>query len=245
MKRYNSTRRQPFTSRRLQKKSTRNLIISIAILLIFSFLFVSWILPALVGGLTFLNKFKNSGKNNTSITSGETLAPPVLNIPYEATNTAEINIKGYAQPHETIEIYVDNELKKTVSTGEEGSFEAPGVELSLGVNNIYGKSVGEKDARSLASKTIRIVYDNKKPKLEISSPSDGQVVKGGDKRINVSGNTDPGIDIRINNVVAMVDSDGHFSSNIEINEGETVLTIIAQDIAGNSSSMERRVRWEP
>ncbi len=244
MKRYNKIQRKPFTTRRLERKSRQSLFISVAVLLVFIFFFLNWILPALIGGLSFLNRFKSSSKIDTSLTEGETLAPPVLNIPYEATNTSQINIKGYAQADIQIEVYVDDELKKTVNTQSDGSFEAFEVELALGINNIYGKALGQKNSKSLPSKTIRIVYDNKKPKLELSSPSDNQLVKGGDKKVPVSGQTDPGVSIRVNNITLIVDADGKFSSSIDINEGETVLNISAQDIAGNSTSLERRVRYE-
>ena len=67
------------------------------------------------------------------------IAPPVLNIPFEATNTSSIHIKGYSVPNAKVEIYVDEELSQEAETTEDGSFLADQVTLTLGTNNIAGK----------------------------------------------------------------------------------------------------------
>lgn len=176
------------------------------------------------------------------ISDNSTLAPPVLNIPYEATNTANISIKGYATPNTKVEVYVDEVLSQSADVLDDGSFTVSGITLTLGTNNLTGKTVNGNN-KSLPSKNIRILYDNKKPKLDLTSPSDNQVIKGGDKKVTVSGATDPGNNVTVNSNKLIVDSSGNFSKLIEINDGDNNLTITTTDQAGNENSISRKVTY--
>lgn len=246
MKRYRSTKSkfQSFSVRKLERKSRDKLIFSVilaAILLYFSF---TWLIPTLVGQLSIINRLK-SGPHQKKQVENASLAPPVLNIPYEATNTATIKISGFAQPNTKVDIYVDDKVEATIDVGEDGTFMAENIPLLLGVNNINGKTVDEKGSKSLSSKTIRIIYDNQKPRLEVSSPQDGQVIKGGDKKTTVSGVTEPGNDVWVNNIKVIVDFEGNFKQSIEVNDGENNLEIKASDKVGNTTILFRQLIYQP
>jgi bacillopeptidase F len=105
----------------------------------------------------------------------------------------------------------------------------------------------EQGNKSLSSKPIYIYYSNEKPILEINSPSDNQTIKGGDKKVTVSGktNSDKEIVININGIMTIVGSDGSFSQNININEGDNNITITASDKTGNVTSESRKVIYQP
>lgn len=246
MRRYRGYR--PRSVRRLQSKSTKRLVFSLIFGLILIYFIIAWGLPALVGGLSFLNRFKSAPVKTESI-EDTAIAPPVLNIPYEATNTAEIDISGYSQANSKVEIYVDEALESSVGTQSDGSFKAEGVSLALGTNNIYGITIieGEKGAakKSLPSKNIKLFYNDEKPNLEVNEPSDGHEVKGGDKKVRVSGKTEPDNSVSVNGVTAILDSEGKFSKEISINEGENNLTIETTNQVGNKTSLQRRVIYTP
>lgn len=240
------TQYKPFLARRYEKRSRNKFIFTLIIIAFLLYSLLAWILPTLIGGLSFFNKFKHNPKPPTPVSEDITIAPPVLNIPFEATNTAQIKIKGYAQPHSKIEVYIDDDLKTTATTDENGSFTSGNIPLNLGTNNIYGKTVNDKGDKSLSSKPITITFINEKPKLEVSSPQDNQVIKGGDKKVTVSGSTDTSGDITVtvNGSQAIVDESGNFSQTIAVNDGDNNIVIAAADQAGNSTQISRRVTYQ-
>jgi hypothetical protein len=244
---YKPIQRRPvrnFSDRR-QTKTLKIKLIMIALLVLFLiYALFAWILPELIGGLTFLNRFKASTKPTSLISESPTLAPPVLNIPFEATNTATIRIKGYAQPLSKVEIYVDDELKDTTETSLDGNFSAESIELSLGTNNVYGKTLDDKSNKSLPSKSIKVIYNNEKPKLDISSPSDDTKIKGGDQKVTISGSTNPGNTLTANGIQLIVGSDGNFSQSVPLSEGENSISITSSDAAGNTTNVSRKVTYE-
>jgi formylmethanofuran dehydrogenase subunit C len=118
------------------------------------------------------------------------------------------------------------------------------ISLSIGTNNIYGKTIMG-DKQSLESKTIKLYYDSEKPKVDITSPTDNQEIKGGDKKIRVAGNTDPQNSITINGSTVIVNGAGDFATDVNINEGDNTLTITVTNRFGNSTSVERKVKYLP
>ena len=248
MKRYNknlanrSSNYRPFSERRYAKKAKTRLIFTLIATISLLYATLVWIIPGLIGQLAVINRLKDSPKGMAPISDNSTLAPPVLNIPYEATNTANISIKGYATPNTKVEVYVDEVLSQSADVLDDGSFTVSGITLTLGTNNLTGKTVNGNN-KSLPSKNIRILYDNKKPKLDLTSPSDNQVIKGGDKKVTVSGATDPGNNVTVNSNKLIVDSSGNFSKLIEINDGDNNLTITTTDQAGNENSISRKVTY--
>lgn len=244
MKRYRF-KTQPFSTRRLQKKARRNFLLTILLGAALIYFLFAWFLPTLIGSLSFLNRFKDIPKSSVLVIEDATLAPPVLNIPYEATNSATINLTGYASSHSFVEIYVDDDLKTKVETKENGSFTAEAIPLTLGSNNISGKTVDEKGHKSLFSKPILVTYSNEKPKLDLKEPTDNQEIKGGDKKVVVSGTTSPDVTLTINGARTIVDSSGNFSQSIDLSEGDNTITIVAITSAGNVSQLNRQVSYQP
>lgn len=191
-----------------------------------------------------MNQFKSPTKVEEPI-ADTSIAPPVLNIPYEATASASIPIKGYAQPSYSVEIYLDQELVTTTRAREDGSFTSDLIELNIGSNSISGKAVDLEDKKSLSSKPIKIIYDNEKPTLEVSSPSDNQETK--DKRLTVSGtvSSNDDVEVKVNNFRVVVGSDNKFSYSLELSDGENMITVTAVDRAGNLTQLTRRVLYQP
>lgn len=230
--------------RNYASKSKHNLIATIIIIAVLFFVTINWLLPALVNGVGFINRLFNPTKIEKPIGDDASLAPPVLNIPYEATNSAEIDISGYATPDSKVKIFLDDEEIDEVRTDSDGSFKASGISLNLGTNNIYGKTIDEEERVSLASKTIRLVYDSDKPELEVSSPEDNKEVQG-EGKINVSGKTEAGVQLFINSTLVYVKSDGTFSYDFPLSDGDNNLVIKAVDKASNTNEITRRVVKKP
>lgn len=232
--------------RRLARKSQRNFIITLILISILIYSTVTWVLPFFIGGVGFIKNFiKPSQKTITRSPETGTLAPPVLNIPYEATNSAQIDIKGFATPDSKVKLYLDGEPNETVDVSNDGSFVFEDVSLSLGTNNIYGKTLDEQNKESLPSKTIQVKYTYDKPDLTINQPEDNQNIQGGDKKVTISGKTDPKVKIFINGSQVIVGGDGSFSNEQPLNDGENILTIKAIDAASNTTQIQRLVNYMP
>ncbi len=232
---------KPRSLRRMENKSKKRLIWSIIISIFLLVIIFNWILPNLIGQLSKLNKASNKIVSRQEVE----LAPPVLNIPYEATNTASIRIKGYSTPHTKVEIYLDDSLTNTQTTDSDGNFLTDPINLSLGTNNIYGKTLDDNHKQSLPSKTIQVAYNNDKPQLEIQEPEDGKEIKGGDKKVTIRGKTNPDNDIRVNGAKVIVNSDGTFFTTINLNDGDNTINIVASNSVGNTTSIDRKVKYSP
>lgn len=234
--------------RRQEKKSRNRFFITVLLAIFFLYVIFVWVLPFLIGGLSFLNKFKPSPSAPQPVSENPTLAPPVLNIPYEATSTAQIQVKGYAQADTKVEIYKDNSLKSTITAKEDGSFISDPIPLTLGTNSFYGKTTDDKGNKSLPSKTITITYSSEKPNLTVQNPSDNQTISG-DKKLTVSGHVDSPSNLTVTATVngsqVIISSDGNFSQVVDIQDGDNNIVITATDQAGNSTQISRKVTYRP
>ena len=243
-RRSRSTYYKPRSVRKNESKTRKKLIWSLIISIALLFIILRYVLPALVGNLSYINKFK-SNSTVTPISEGVKLAPPVLNIPYEATNTASIKVKGFATANAKVKIFLDDNLVSTITADQDGSFVTEPINLSVGTNNIYGKTMSEVGNDSLSSKTIQILYSNEKPMLQISEPPDGKEIKGGDKKVKVVGQTDVDNDLTINGTKIILNGDGHFSTDINLNDGENNLMVVATNSVGNFTTLQIKVTYTP
>ena len=233
------------SARRIVKKSKRNFIVTLIIIGFLLFATLNWILPNFISGVGSVNDFFHPSKKATSVTDEGVLSAPVLNIPYEATNSSEVTINGFATPNSKVKLYLDDEEKQTTEVSDSGTFTFENIPLSLGTNNIYAKSLGENDKTSLPSKSFEIIFNNEKPSLSVNQPEDNKKIQGGDKKVTISGKTSVGIKILINDSQIIVDKDGNFSTDLQINEGDNNVNIKAIDSAGNSTEIQRKVNYTP
>lgn len=233
-------------ARRLARKSKNRFIITIIIVIILIYATITWVLPTFIGSVGFItNIIKPAQKPVIQSSQNAALAPPILSIPFEATNASQIDIKGYGTPDSKVKLYIDDESQQTVDVDSDGSFTFQNVSLNLGTNNIYAKTIDDQNKESLPSKTIKLLFDNQKPPLSINEPEDNKQIQGGDKKVKVAGKTDPGVKIFVNGTQAVVDNDGNFSIDQPLNEGDNTITVKAVDIASNSTEIQRKVTYKP
>lgn len=232
------------SNRRIVNKAKKRFIYTIIFCLFLLYATLTWILPSVIGGVSSISqKFKKPVPIEKSVAEDATMAPPVLNIPYESTNSAKINISGYSTPGTKVEIYLNDALDQTTDVDSNGSFTAMDVNLNDDTNTIYGKTV-DNNKRSLASKTLNVILNNSKPKLSISEPSDGKEINGGDKKITVSGKTDFDSRVYVNDGQVIVSKDGSFTTQIPLNDGDNTITIKAINSASTSTAKELKVGYK-
>ncbi len=209
------------------------------------YLTFAWILPLFVNGLGFIRNSVTPDKSPlpNPITDNETLAPPVIGIPFEATNTAQIIVEGYANSHEIIELYVDDVLKKEVSVENDGKFRIDNLQLSIGNNTIYAKSK-KGTFTSLPSKSYTVIYDIDKPILKLHEPEDNKQVVS-DRTLKISGKTDSNTKIFVNDNQVAVDGNGNFTTTKQLVDGNNNFEIKGVDTAQNTTTITRTVHFTP
>lgn len=164
-----------------------------------------------------------------------------LEEPITATNSARIVVEGSAQDYDTLFFYINDSIVKEVAVrGKTFSEIIEG--LISGENTVYVKAVSKDGKHTDESDTYTIMYADEAPEITIDSPSDGDTVRSAD--LKVSGSTKPGANLRINNLPVVVGFDGSFDTTIRLKEGDNELHVTATDIAGNSATLEMRVRYE-
>lgn len=232
------------TARRLIRKTKRNVIITVFVTVFLSYVILTWALPNFITSVGFITKLIKPRKvMSQSVLDNTTLAPPVLFIPFEATNSAKITITGYTVAGSKVKLYLEDQPKGEITVKDDGSFIAENFELELGNNNIYGKTVDKKGKESLPSKTTQLLYNNEKPNLDLSEPADGIIIHG-DKKVKISGKTGSGVQIFINDTRIIVNENGDFSTDILINDGDNNIIIKAIDRATNTTQITRKVIFQ-
>ncbi|MEC5424899.1 S8 family serine peptidase [Virgibacillus sp. C22-A2] len=160
---------------------------------------------------------------------------PVITSPAEdlITNEAEITVEGSASPTTTLQLLNNGEEAGTTEVGDDGNF-AITTELAEGDNEITavtllnGAPVDESDS-------VTVTLDTESPELTIDSPQDGD--KTNRETVTVEGAVvDANLDfVEVNGQKATV-TDGSYSKRILLDNGSNEIEVIAQDLAGNSSS---------
>lgn len=227
-------------SRRELHQSKKKLIYSLVGIVVVLFLLIKFGIPLLIQFSLFV-----SGKQNQGTTQATDqpmfVAPPALNQQFSATNSAKIKMTGTAQSNQQIKLYVNNSVVDTQSTKDDGSFSFDNVTLSTGSNTIQAKA--EKDNKESGfSNTVTISYLNKAPNLDVNSPSDGQSFSK-DPSLTIKGKTDPDAKVTVNDFQAIVNDDGTFSYNMQMQNGDNQLKVIAQDAAGNKTEKDLKVTY--
>jgi nitrogen fixation protein FixH len=130
-----------------------------------------------------------------------------------------VTVKGYVSDARAIVAVNDVE----VSVTNEGYFDTE-VALTEGENSI---DVVATRGKSVATKTVTVTYAPLPAlSLEITSPEDGATVTA--SIVSVSGTvSDPEATVRVSDVEVEVVEDGTFSADVELTEGENVITVVA------------------
>ncbi len=194
----------------------------------------------LLYGLPLLIKFSvflGEGKNKKDTVVEEKVLPPLaprILREFEATNSAEVRIKGFAESKVTVELYKNDISIGVTEVSENGDFGFDEIVLDLGDNYFSAIASTEKSGSGDGSETINIVYDNQAPSLTLTNPSETSLnVDYTD--FDIVGITDKGSSVLINNRIVKVDDDGGFKEKWQLNTGKNDLEVIARDVAGNET----------
>jgi hypothetical protein len=227
--------------KKLERQSVRHIILWAAALLIVVVLFLTYGIQMLINFSLFLTKMKGGQTDVSSSTSPSYIASPMINPMPSATNSAEVIISGYSLPKYTVKLYVDGRLAASKEVNESKSFSFHSVRLREGDNDIKAKAITPEGKESEYSEPIRVTYQTKAPSLTVDTPQDGQTLSNDSNPLKVTGKTDAGANVKINDYMAIVDDEGKFSYLLPLQKGENHLKVIATDEAGNQTTKEIKV----
>ena len=232
-------------SRRSEKQSKKQLYASLIGIVVVIFIALNFgpILISQLGG--FIDTLAGKSKQFTNLVSDADLEPPQLD-PLPAGTTGEsINVTGRAfYTDGKVELFLNNSSYEIITLNNSQDYEIEDIELAEGENILKVRMISN-NKRSEFSQDYKISYLKDEPKLEINSPSDGASFSKTDQEINVRGKTDPENTIRVNDFIAIVDTEGNFSYIFKLKEGENKIKIVATNLAGKTTEKELTVSYSP
>ncbi|EKD68069.1 MAG: hypothetical protein ACD_48C00089G0002 [uncultured bacterium] len=224
-----------------EKKQEKKIAISIiGIVAIFIFLGIFGI-KILVGFSLLVDKLRGTPQQQIS---QQFLLPPDFDPLPIATNSATIAVSGKGQPGMTVIVYINETDTEKTTVDKDGSFTIPVVKLIEGSNTISAKQTDDKKNVSALSEVFTVVSKKSKPTLDISYPSDNQQIRQDQNTIIVTGKTnDETNTITVNDRLVIVRSDGSFSYELNVPDGDSTVKVIATDTAGNQITVERKINY--
>ena len=211
------------------------------------FMTVMLFLAVVIFGLPLLIKFSiflGETRKTKDIIAEKVLPPqaPRVILPYEATNTAKINMNGVAEPSVKVRLLKNDVSLNETQVSTEGDFVFENIELDKGENVFNLVAESEKGGTSDLSKPIKVVYDDSLPTITMENPKeDSSSTDSAD--FDIAGKTEKGVSVTVNNNVAMVDDNGNFKLKIQLNAGDNDIEIIARSLAGNETRKKVKIKY--
>ena len=231
--------------KRQKEKIYRRLFITAVLTIFLLVAAVFWGIQILVKFSEFLDFIQSRGRPASQLT--DTIPPftPRLESQPAATNSAKITLRGFAEAGTSVEVVNNGQTIEKQIVGNDGIFTISDYILNLGENRFSLKSIDDAGNESLESTPVVIVFDNTAPEIEIESPIDGQRLTGSQNRAKISGKTETGATITVNDFFAIVDQEGKFSYDLSLKEGENQVKVETTDSAGNKTSKRIKVFYSP
>jgi hypothetical protein len=200
-------------------------------------------------GLPFLIKFSiilGEVKNRTTVDIKEKVIPPLaprLILPFEATNSSRIAVKGLAEKNVMIELLKNDVSVGKVAANDAGEFEFGDILLDQGESTFTAIAISDNGGSSEPSKELTVVFDNVPPSLTMVNPSE-DALKVSSPDFDVVGISDKGVSVTVNGRVAMVDDTGKFKLKYQLNSGNNDIEIIVTDLAGNETRKKISITYD-
>ncbi|OGH06042.1 MAG: hypothetical protein A2W22_03910 [Candidatus Levybacteria bacterium RBG_16_35_11] len=226
-------------SRRLEKKTKRNIILTLlGIAVVFIFI-VKLGIPLMANFALFVSGFRTGPE--TKAKDNLFIQPPILNsIPF-ATNSAQLEISGKAIKNGTLQLFINDQLVNSEIVNEDGNFKFIQT-LDSGENQIKTK-VEINGRKSDFSDIFTVVYKSSAPSITIDVPADGEEFSKEQKTANVAGKVDSGTTVTVNGFWAIVDESNTYSYSLPLKNGENEIIVVATDQAGNKAEKTIKVKY--
>jgi len=227
---------------RLARREEKDIVKRIFFLSVVSIVLIFFLLTV---GITALGKlaeltdaiFKPDEK---TLSENTDLTPPILDNGSKNAKTDKYKLTGFSSGGTKVEVF-NNATLVGESPIESGKFE---YELTLieGENEITAKTLDESGNESELSDPIIVTFDKTDPKLEVTSPTDGQSFYS-NNRIPVEGKAEVDSEVFVNGFLANISVDGSFDVIVLLPEGDSEIEVKAVDRAGNEKVIKIKVNF--
>jgi Glucodextranase, domain B len=199
-------------------------IVVLAVMIIFG-------LPFLIKMTVMIGNNKSKSDSQVAVKVLPPMAPRLI-MPFEATNSSQIAIKGLAEKNVMVELLKNDVSIGKVQANDAGEFSFDNIQLDSGDNQFTAIAISDDGGSSEPSKESVITYDNVPPTLTMITPNqDSSNVSLAD--FEVTGQSEAGVSVTVNGQVAMVDDSGKFKIELQLNPGKNDVNIVVSDLAGN------------
>lgn len=202
-------------------------------------------------GIPILGRFvgfvSDLGKSNKPISVNDQTppAPPKFNTIPDFTNQKSLSMSGNSEAGATVKLTFNGQDQETVAD-KNGGFTFSNLSLNDGENNFSATAQDPAGNLSQKTKDYIIIFDNKPPELEISSPGDGTQFFGSKQRqVTIQGVTESDVQLTANDRIVAVDDEGTFQYTTSLGDGENKFTLKAVDRAGNSTEKVLTLNFTP
>jgi len=145
-----------------------------------------------------------------------------------------VNLSGSDEAGTTVKLTFNGKDMENV-TDKSGKFTFS-ANLNDGENTFSAVAIDQAGNQSQKTQDYKITFDNKKPDLTISYPSDGSQFFGSNQRqVTIQGNTESNCQVTINDRIIAVDDTGKFQYTGSLNDGENKFNVKSTDQAGNTT----------
>ena len=237
----NMSKRRSRLTLRTERKTRKTIFLTSLGILIILILLIKFGINLLVGFSVFLAGTKNQTSTNAKSSGDTFIAAPVLNPLPNATNSATIVISGKSQSGKTIKLFINNDMKDTAQSDNNGNFSFNET-LSAGDNLIEAKTAQNNNTSDF-SNSFTVSFKNSAPSLTVDSPSDGQSFSKDQNSVNVTGKTDANVSVTVNGFWAIINESNSYSYNLPLQNGDNQIKVIAVDSAGNKTEKDLKVTY--
>jgi len=197
--------------------------------------------------LSNANSFWSIFKGKDLYVQKDTVPPlkPYLNPIPEATKQDSLDITGQSEAGVKVVLKIDGKKAQETVADSNGKFSFASIPVGVSSQVMLVEALDESGNTSLPSQTYTILKDTENPVLEILTPSkDNETFKSTGRTYKVSGKSEPGNTIHINEQLAVVSTSGEFFASIRLEDGSNQIKIKAVDKAGNEMEETRNVVYE-
>ncbi|MCL4417817.1 MAG: PQQ-binding-like beta-propeller repeat protein, partial [Actinobacteria bacterium] len=150
------------------------------------------------------------------------------------TNQSNLTISGTAEVSSTVKIN-----SNIINLDGQGNFSSA-VQLTEG-ENIFAIT-SQDSAGNISTITRKVTLDTVAPILNITSPADGLITNS--SSVTVTGNSETGASVKVNNNVVTLDAQNNFSLSINLQSGSNIITVTASDTVQNTTTKQITVVYD-
>ncbi len=221
---------------------THVILLFVAFILVLYFIFaygIRFVLNASVY-IANLNAPKNQAITQLTKTQDQYGTISIDSIP-TATNSAQFTISGSVVNFNILQFFINGARVKEINLNNNNTFSEQIGDLQEGQNEVFVNAIISDSNVVKKSDVYTIIYKGTRPNLSIISPDDKS--KTNNQAVAIKGTTDKETFIKVNDLPVVVDAQGNFSTDVKLNDGDNQITVVAKDIAGNTSTKSITVTY--